>query len=188
MFFNTLVSCLIIQRLGEVVVARSNEKWMRKRGAVEYGERHYPFIVLLHVLFFLALFFEVIITERQLVPLWQLVLAGFLIVQVLRIWALVSLGRFWNTKILVLPYASIQTTGPYRFMKHPNYVVVALEFILIPVLFQAYFTMVVFSLLNALLLLLVRIPTEEKALSTVTNDADVNKNTPKFYPKVIKKV
>lgn len=88
----------------------------------------------------------------------------FAIAQVLRIWALSSLGRFWNTKILILPGAEKVKKGPYRWLPHPNYIVVALEIAALPLVFGAWRTALFFSIANALLLLLVRIPAEEKAL------------------------
>nr|WGD99142.1 isoprenylcysteine carboxylmethyltransferase family protein [Bacillus safensis] len=95
-----------------------------------------------------------------------LVLLVFLLTtQVIRYWALCSLGTYWNTKILVVPNAMIVKKGPYRWLKHPNYVVVAIELMLIPLLFNAYFTAILFTCLNAWMMVLVRIQTEEKALN-----------------------
>lgn len=86
-------------------------------------------------------------------------------VQLLRGWILYSLGQYWNTKILVLPGSRMVKKGPYRWIKHPNYLVVALELILLPLMFGAYLTAAIFTLINATLLLKVRIPAEEKALA-----------------------
>lgn len=94
---------------------------------------------------------------------WIGIAAAILIVQAVRYWALCSLGAYWNTKILVVPGAELVKKGPYKWMKHPNYTVVILEILLIPLLYQAYVTMCLFSIVNAVLLT-VRIRTEDKAL------------------------
>lgn len=163
-FFYLLLGFVILQRLLEVVYARSNEKAMRKQGAIEFGAGHYKWIVLLHVLFFLSLFLETWAFGTGLGTGWQIFLVVFAIAQLLRVWALSSLGRFWNTKILILPGAALVKEGPYRWLPHPNYLVVALEIAALPLIFGAWRTALIFSIANALLLLVVRIPAEEKAL------------------------
>lgn len=163
-FFYLLTGFVIVQRLLEVAYARSNEKAMRRQGAIEVGAGHYKWIVLLHVLFFLSLVVEVLSSEAGLGAGWRVFLVIFAIAQVLRIWALSSLGRFWNTKIIILPGAEKVKKGPYRWLPHPNYIVVALEIAALPLVFGAWRTALLFSIANALLLLLVRIPAEEKAL------------------------
>ena len=86
----------------------------------------------------------------------------------MRIWCLTSLGKFWNTKIIILPGADVVIKGPYKFIRHPNYLIVTTELLVLPLLFSAYFTAIVFSILN-IWMLSVRIPTEERALKEVTN-------------------
>lgn len=163
-FFYALVGFVVLQRLLEVLYARSNERAMRRQGAIEVGAGHYKWIVLLHFLFFLSLVVEVWTMESGFGSGWQIFLVIFAIAQILRVWALTSLGRFWNTKILILPGAEKVKKGPYRWLPHPNYIVVALEIAALPLIFGAWRTALLFSILNALLLLLVRIPAEEKAL------------------------
>ena len=163
-FFNLLIGFVILQRLLEMVYARFNERAMRKQGAIEVGAEHYKWIVLLHVLFFLSLLVEAWTSGPMLGSGWQVFLVIFAIAQLLRVWALSSLGRFWNTKILILPGAEKVKKGPYRWLPHPNYLVVALEIAALPLIFGAWRTALIFSIANALLLLLVRIPAEEKAL------------------------
>ena len=90
-----------------------------------------------------------------------------MLTQLIRVWALTSLGRYWNTKIIVLPGAKMVNKGPYRFLKHPNYLVVTIEFIVIPLMFEAYFTAFFFSLLNGIILR-IRIAAEERALTQLT--------------------
>ncbi|MEK4030565.1 isoprenylcysteine carboxylmethyltransferase family protein [Pseudobacillus sp. FSL P4-0506] len=163
-FFFILFIFVVIQRLLEVIYARSNEKRMRAQGAIEIGADHYKWIVWLHILFFVSWLAEALYLGTELAWGWQWYFTVFLIAQVLRIWSLASLGPFWNTKILVLPGAWRVKRGPYRWISHPNYVVVATEIVTLPLIFGAWRTALIFSVANALLLLFVRIPAEEKAL------------------------
>lgn len=170
--FWILFAIIIAQRLIELVIAKRNENWMRSKGAIEVGATHYPWMIILHTMFFISLLLEVQFLNRLLSPFWIVLFMIFLFTQLLRIWCLVSLGHFWNTKILVLPNVSVQKKGPYRWIRHPNYVVVATEIIIVPLLFSAYYTAVLFTLLN-ILMLAVRIPAEEAALKKYTNYQDM---------------
>ncbi|WP_255822000.1 isoprenylcysteine carboxyl methyltransferase family protein [Domibacillus sp. PGB-M46] len=159
---------LCVQRISELFIAKRNEKWMLSQGAYEAGARHYPFIVALHTLFFISLIAEVTMMEKTLNSNWPMWLTLFLVTQLGRVWTLRSLGPFWNTKIIVLPGAKVVNRGPYRWVRHPNYIIVTLEFIVIPLLFQAYYTAIIFTLLNAWMLS-VRIAAEERALTDATD-------------------
>ncbi|WP_026691248.1 isoprenylcysteine carboxyl methyltransferase family protein [Alteribacter aurantiacus] len=170
MLFWTLIGIVIAQRGIELVVAKSNERYMLSQGAREFGQSHYKWIVMMHVGFFAFLTFEVFAFGKNAASFWVVPFALFLLAQGGRLWALSSLGRFWNTKIIVLPGADLVKRGPYRYLSHPNYVIVALEFIAIPLIFNAYATLIIFTSLNALLLLKVRIPEEEKALIWATTE------------------
>lgn len=161
--FWLLIAILIAQRAAEMAVARQNEQKVKKQGAIEFGESHYPYIIIMHILFFLSLIAEVLLMNKQPSSWWIGIAAAILIVQAVRYWALCSLGAYWNTKILVVPGAELVKKGPYKWMKHPNYTVCILEILLIPLLYQAYVTMCLFSIVNAVLLT-VRIRTEDKAL------------------------
>ena len=141
---------------------------MRSQGAYEAGAEHYPWMVAMHVAFFVSLIGEVILFDRLLSPLWLLFLGIFLVAQVLRIWCLASLGRFWNTKIIILPGADVVRKGPYHLIRHPNYVIVTSELLVLPLLFGAYVTAIVFGFLN-IWMLSIRIPSEEKALKEATD-------------------
>ncbi|WP_158734618.1 isoprenylcysteine carboxyl methyltransferase family protein [Alteribacillus sp. YIM 98480] len=172
-FFIILVLVVVLQRLAEIIYARRNEKKMKAKGAIEIGASHYKWIVLLHIFFFFSLIMEA--TERQFILSsgWQVFLLLFIVVQILRIWTLTSLGEFWNTKIIVLPGAKKVNKGPYRWISHPNYAIVMLEIILLPLIYGAWITALIFSAANAIILLFIRIPTEEKALEQLkkmTND------------------
>lgn len=161
MVFAVFTGFLILLRLGELWLARRNEKWLLQHGAVEYGKRHYPYIVWLHVLFFVSLMAEYVFTStgRYSVPLLVL----YFLLLAFKAWVIFSLGKCWNTKIFRMVGCPLVKKGPYRWMKHPNYMVVVAEIALIPLIFYLYLTAVVFSVLNALMLS-VRIREENKAL------------------------
>ena len=130
---------------------------------MERGRGHYPAMVGIHALWLASTLVEGLVRGPELPAWWPVPLVLFLLVQPLRYWAIFSLGPFWNTKILVVPGASPVAGGPYRFLKHPNYVVVVTEVLTFPLIFGLWITAVVFSLLNAALLF-VRIREEERAL------------------------
>lgn len=167
MIFYFILILVIAQRLVELIIAKRNEKALLKKGAYEVGTAHYPFMILLHVSFFISLLIEVVYFNVIYTPIWALLIL-FLFVQLVRVWCLISLGQFWNTKIMILPGANVVTKGPYKYIRHPNYLVVCLEIAILPLLFQAYFTAICFTILN-LLILFVRIPLEERALKEVTD-------------------
>ena len=168
MVFSIVISIVILQRLIELIIAKRNEKWMRRQGAFEAGASHYPVMVSMHIGFFISLLAEVFLFGRSLSPAWILFLVVFLMTQVARIWCLTSLGKFWNTKIIILPGADVVQKGPYKWIRHPNYVIVTTELLVLPLMFGAYITALIFTLLNAWMLS-VRIPAEEKALKKATN-------------------
>lgn len=169
MIFYFILVFVIIQRFVELRIAKRNEKIMLEKGAYEVGASHYPFMILLHVGFFISLLMEVLFFKSILIPHFTL-LVVFLLLQLLRVWCLVSLGAFWNTKIMILPGANVVKKGPYAYIRHPNYVVVCLEIAVLPLMFGAYVTAVTFTILNGIMLF-VRIPIEEKALKEVTDYA-----------------
>lgn len=162
----TLVLLVAFQRLGELVLARSHTAWARARGAIEVGAGHYPALVALHAAWLLAWPLEAWARGPRLsvaAPLWLLV---FLAAQLLRYAAIAALGRRWNTRIVVLPGAPPIRRGPYRVLRHPNYVAVVLELAALPLLFDATLTATIIGALNLALLLYVRIPAETRALAS----------------------
>lgn len=185
--FYVFFTIIILQRLCEMIIAKRNEKWMRENGAQEFGQNHYPLIVFIHTMFFIVFFLEVYIWQNRLSPVWPIVLSIFMMTQLIRVWAITSLGRYWNTKIIVLPGAKMVNKGPYQFLKHPNYLVVTIEFIVIPLMFEAYFTAFFFSLLNGIILR-IRIAAEEKALYQLTGYSRSNGLNQKWKIKGVKKV
>ena len=163
---------LILQRLSELVLARRNEKRAFARGGIEFGAKHYLAIVLLHVLWFIGFITESVIVKgagyESVGAIWPLWAGMFVSAQVLRYWAIASLGDAWNTRIIIVPGRSFVRTGPYRVVSHPNYVAVIMEFIAVPMLVGSPITAIVGTALNLALLLLVRIPSENKALSRLS--------------------
>jgi methyltransferase len=162
-FLVSAVCLVAVQRLLELRLARRNEKRARARGAVERGGGHYPLIVGLHTLWLLSTLVEGLARGPEFPVYWPAALAAFLLVQPLRYWAILSLGESWNTRILVVPGAKPVASGPYRFLRHPNYVVVVVEMLAFPLIFGAWATALVFSILNAAVLR-VRIREEDRAL------------------------
>ena len=161
------VALVAVQRLLELVLARRNERRARARGAVERGQRHYLLIVALHTLWLVCTLVEGLLRGPELPAFWPVSLALFLLVQPLRYWAIFSLGERWNTKILVLPGEKPVSRGPYRYLDHPNYVVVVVEILTFPLIFGAWITALVFTVLNAAILS-VRIREENRALKKLT--------------------
>lgn len=163
-FFTAVIGFVVLQRLAELAIAHQNGKRMLQLGAFEAGAGHYPFLVLLHTLFIVGLIAEVA-SGTALQPVWWwLPFSGFVLAQALRVWCIYSLGVHWNTRVYIIPGMKLVERGPYRWLKHPNYLVVTLEIMLLPLAFGAYWTMILASLGN-LLVLQHRIRIENGALS-----------------------
>ena len=158
------VPLVAVQRLLELCLSRRNERRARARGAVERGASHYKPIVAMHASWLVSTFMEGALRGPDLPAFWPVPLALFLLVQPLRYWAILSLGENWNTRILVVPGVEPVARGPYRYLRHPNYVVVAVEILTFPLIFGAWVTALAFSALNAVLLF-VRIGEENRALA-----------------------
>ena len=153
-----------IERLIELIVAKRNAAWAFARGGQEFGHRHYPFMVSLHSLLLLGCVAEVWLLHRPFLPWlgWPM-LVLVVLAQVLRWWCITTLGRRWNTLVIVLPEAPLVHRGPYRFLRHPNYVAVALEGVALPLVHTAWVTALCFTVANALLMR-ERIGIENRAL------------------------
>jgi methyltransferase len=153
-----MLAFVTLQRLGELVLARRNTAALLAAGAVERAPEHYPYMVALHAAWLAGLW---MLAPGRPVNLW--LLAAYAVLQVLRVWVLASLGSRWTTRILILPGAPLVRQGPYRFLSHPNYLVVVGEIALLPLMFGLVWYAVLFSALNALVLT-VRIRAENQAL------------------------
>ena len=155
------------ERIVELVISKRNAAWAFERGGVEYGFRHFPWMVALHTGLLLACLAEVFFADRPFIPAlgWPM-LAIVVLCQAGRYWVIASLGRQWNTRVIVVPGLAAVKRGPYRFswMRHPNYIIVAVEGIALPLVHSAWVTAIVFTLLNAILLLRFRIPIKNGAL------------------------
>ena len=156
-----LLGYVVLARLVELSVSRRNTRRLLARGGYEVGQKHYPLIVAIHVGWVLAL---ALLVPADTPPL-PLFLIPFLLVQVIRYWVILSLGVRWTTRIIVVPGAALVTHGPYRWLRHPNYLVVAAEIALLPLVFGAWEISLGFSVANAAMLLY-RIRVEDAALST----------------------
>jgi methyltransferase len=170
MFLFVVVGLIIVQRLLELRLAKRNLQWALEHGGKEHSPEHYPIMVAIHTGWFVSILIEGVARGAEVSSLWPLWVGLVLIAQVARYWIISSLGRYWNTRIVIVPNAKLVRSGPYKFLKHPNYVVVALEIFVVPMIFGAWITAVVFSALNAWLLLSIRIPAEERALRTVSSE------------------
>lgn len=155
-----VVALVAIERLVELWYAQRNTRALLEDGGVEVGGNHYPLIVALHAAWLIAILATVPADAAASVPLLVL----FLILQGFRAWVLLSLGRFWTTRVITVPGAPLVRRGPYRFVRHPNYVVVAAEIAVLPLVFGAWVVAIAFSALNAALLAW-RISVEDQALA-----------------------
>jgi methyltransferase len=153
-----ILGFVTLQRLAELVLAERNRKRLLARGATEHGRTHYPLIVAVHVLWLVALGWWA--PGR---PISLPLLAVFALLQLGRLWVLTTLGDRWTTRIIVLPDAPLVTSGPFRFVDHPNYLVIVLEIAVLPLMFGLWQLAVLFSLANAAVLA-VRITAENRAL------------------------
>lgn len=179
-----LFAVIAVQRILELRLAKRHEAWARAQGAVEYGADHYWMFFPLHAGWLFAWPIEAILRGNALSSWWPLWLALFVMAQGLRYWAIYSLGPRWNTRILVFPGQPLVDRGPFRWVRHPNYVAVVTELVSVPLVVGSWVTAVVFSSLNLALLLGIRIPAEVEALRLATTEetpatASHRKATPK---------
>lgn len=166
-WFTALVLLVGCERLAELVVARRNRAWALARGGIEYGAGHYPLLVALHTGLLVGCLVEVWLRRPDFLPgLGWSMLALVITAQALRWWCIRTLGRQWNTRIIVVPDLPLVRSGPYRLLPHPNYVAVVIEGVALPLVHSAVITASAFTVLN-LIMLTVRIRTENRALRTV---------------------
>lgn len=164
-WYALLVLAVGFERLAELVVSARNAKWSFARGGTESGLGHFPAMVALHTALLVACVAEVWLADRPFLPWlgWPM-LALAIGSQVLRWWCIATLGPRWNTRVIVVPGLPLVAHGPYRWLRHPNYVAVVVEGIALPLVHTAWSTALAFTALNAVLLLRFRIPAEERAL------------------------
>lgn len=176
----TFIGLLVVERLLELALSARNARRVFAEGGHEIGQRHFRVMTVLHTAFLVACVAEVLLLERRFPgALGWAAFGTALLAQGLRYWAILTLGYRWNTRIIFLPGAAPVTSGPYRFMRHPNYLAVILELAAVPLIHGAYLTSITFSLANALMLV-VRIRAEEAALGTEYARAFSNRR--RFFP------
>jgi len=175
-----IVAALAAERLLELALSARNRKIAVAAGAIEFGHDHYVFMTAFHVFFFVSLVLEAV-WSRHPFPgaIGWIALAGAAAAQALRYWAIATLGVRWNTRIIIFPDAAPVTSGPYRFLRHPNYLAVIIEMACVPMIHGYWLTAVVFSIGNAALLT-VRIQREETSLGE--NYARTMSRLPRLFP------
>jgi methyltransferase len=163
-----LIVTVALERAAELAVSQRNLAWSRARGGTEFGARHYPAMVILHTGLLAGCVVEPIAMHRPFIPAlgWPM-FAIVLAAQGLRWWCITTLGRQWNTRVVVVPGAARVVDGPYRFVSHPNYIAVVAEGAALPMVHTAWITALAFSALNAALLR-TRIRVENAALVCLT--------------------
>jgi methyltransferase len=164
LLYTALLVAIALERLAELVVSRRHAAWAFAHGGVESGRGHFPAMVALHSALLVGCVAEVVVLHRPFIavvgwPMVVLVLAA----QALRWWCIGTLGPHWNTRFIVVPGAPLISAGPYRWLRHPNYVAVVVEGLALPLVHSAWATAAVFTVLNAALLT-VRIRAEDRAL------------------------
>ncbi len=160
-----LVGAVGLERLAELVVSARNIRAAKSAGAVEHGFGHYPAMVALHLGLLVGAVAEVLLTDRPFLPWlgWPM-LVLVLAAQALRWWCIATLGPQWNTRVVVLRGGGLVRTGPYRWLRHPNYLAVAVEGVALPLVHGAWVTAIIFTVANAAVLR-TRIRCEDKALA-----------------------
>lgn len=157
---HVVIGLIALQRLGELVLAARNTRALLAAGGVEFDAVFYPLFVLLHAAWLASI---VLFVSASAIVSWPL-LGLFAALQGARLWVIASLGRYWTTRLIVLPDRALVTTGPYRFLRHPNYLIVITEIVVLPLAFGAVAIAAVFSAVN-LALVARRIALEERALA-----------------------
>lgn len=177
-----LILIIVFERLGELLLTRRNAARLLARGGFAAGEAHYPAMVLLHTAILVGAPLEVYLLGRDFLPwlgLPMLALVGG--TMALRYWAISTLGDRWTTRILVVPGEPPVTGGPYRFVRHPNYLAVIVEVAALPLVHSAWLSALLFSLANAAVLRL-RIRAEEAALARASAYLEKLGDRPRFLP------
>jgi methyltransferase len=171
--YTALVGVVAMERVAELVVSQRNAAWSLRHGGVETGRGHYGVMVVLHAGLLAGAVAEVWIRRPDVFPLLAAtMLAVVLMAQGLRWWCIGTLGRQWNTRVIVVPGLPLVRRGPYRWLRHPNYVAVVAEGFALPLVHSAWITAMVFTVLNAVLLT-VRIRVENAALASAAEPVRV---------------
>jgi methyltransferase len=180
--YTILVAAVAVGRLIELRIAERHRRSLLARGGVEAGAGHYPWMVALHTAFLVSCPLEVWLLDRLFLPALAAAMLALLLGAVaLRWWVIATLGERWTTRILILPGASPVAGGPYRYLRHPNYLAVMAEIAALPLVHTAWATALAFSVLN-IWLLRVRIRAEEAALAGASDYQEVLGDRPRLLP------
>ncbi|MFQ5718781.1 MAG: isoprenylcysteine carboxyl methyltransferase family protein [Acidobacteriota bacterium] len=182
LFFTVVMVLVVVERGVELALSIRNGRRARRRGGVEAGVAHYRWMVGVHTAFLASCLAEVWLRKPPFFPALALtMLAVSAAAMALRYWAITTLGERWNTRVIAVPGDAVVSGGPYRFMRHPNYVAVAVEIVSLPLIHTAWRTALVFGVAN-LILLRGRVRIEESMLSTASDYATVFADRRRFLP------
>jgi methyltransferase len=166
-WFTMLIAAVAVERVVELVVSRRHLRWAKARGGMQYGRGHYPFMVAVHVGLLGGALIEVWLAGRPFIPVLGVpMIALVLASQALRWWCVRTLGPQWNTLVVIVPGLPLVGAGPYRWLRHPNYVAVVVEGFALPLVHTAWLTALLFAVANGVVLA-VRIRVENTALAAV---------------------
>mgnify|MGYP001445338882 CR=1 FL=1 len=161
--FYLILIFIVLQRIAELTYSNYNTKRLILEGAKEYYKDHYPLFIILHGTWIISIIF--FIPHNTSANIFFLIV--FIILQILRVWVIITLGKYWTTRIIRIKNSTLVKKGPYKFIKHPNYLIVFFEILILPLIFSATELSIIFTILNALLLLY-RIKLENKAILETT--------------------
>lgn len=164
MYFWLLVAILFIERFFELYVSNRNGKTLAALGAKEYGSSHFKYIVLLHIIWGVSGIWEVWVRGYELSQYWPLWLSLLIMAEILRYWSIICLGHCWSVRIMVISGALKVKKGPYRILRHPIYIALLIDMFSASMLYKAWITAVIVTILNLIVIGLLRIPTENRAL------------------------
>ncbi|SNS00391.1 isoprenylcysteine carboxyl methyltransferase family protein [Actinomadura mexicana] len=169
LWFTLLIALVGAERIAELIVARRHRTWARSRGGVEYGRAHYPGIVAAQVALLGGALLEMWLLDRPFIPILGWSMLGLAVLaQGLRWWCIAALGKRWNTRVIIVPDLPLVARGPYRRLRHPNYVAVVAEGVALPLVHTCWLTALLFTVVN-LGLLRTRIRTENTALQSAAD-------------------
>ncbi len=166
--YAVLVVATGVERLVELVISARHARAAFAQGGLEYGRGHFPWMVALHTGLLAACLAEVFLADRPFLPWLGWPMLGLVVLsQALRYWCIATLGTQWNTRVIVVPGLRLVARGPYRWLRHPNYIAVVIEGFALPLVHTAWITALSFTVLDAVLLLGFRIPIENRALAAL---------------------
>lgn len=165
--FTALIILVALERIVELVVSKRNLAWSFRNGGIEFGRSHYPYMVAIHIFLLVGSLVEVWVVQPTLNPVVSWTMFALVIAsQALRWWCIRSLGQRWNTLVVIVPGLPPVRKGPYKWLKHPNYVAVIVEGFALPLVGFAWITAITFSVLN-FFILRARLRVENEALATL---------------------